>query len=42
MLIVGFEFEKNLPHFTIDGIIYKKLKMSMKDLTQEIKQIDLI
>ena len=42
MLIVGFEFEKNLPHFTIDGIIYKTLKMSMKDLTQEIRQIDLI
>ena len=42
MFIVGFEFEKNLPHFTIDGNIYKTLKMSMKDLTQEIRQIDLI
>ena len=42
MLIVGFEFEKNLPHFTIDGNIYKPLKMSMKDLSQEIRQIDLI
>ena len=42
MLIVGFEYEKNLPHFTIDGSIYKPLKMPMKDLTQEIRQIDLI
>ena len=42
MLIVGFEYEKNLPHFTIDGSIYKPLKMQMKDLTQEIRQIDLI
>ena len=42
MLIVGFEFEKNPPKFTIDGNIYKPLKMSIKDITQEIKQIDLI
>ena len=42
MLIVGFEFVKNFPRFTIDGNIYKALKMSIKDIKQEIKQIELI
>ena len=42
MLIVGFEFGKNFPLFTIDGNIYKALKMSIKDIKQEIKQIELI
>ena len=42
MLIVGFEIGKNFPLFTIDGNIYKALKMSIKDTKQEIKQIELI
>jgi len=42
MLIVGFNFDKNFPNFTIDGQVYKPLKMSIKDITQEIKQINLI
>ena len=42
MLLVGFIFEKNIPPFTIDGNMYKSLKMSIKDITQEIKQIDFI
>ena len=42
MLIVGFKFGKNFPLFTIDGTIYKALQMSIKDIKQEIKQIDII
>ena len=42
MLLVGFEFEKNNSNFVIDGNIYKSLKMSIKDITQEIRQIDFI
>ena len=42
MLLVGFILEKNISNFTIDGNIYKPLKMSMKDITQEIKQIEFI
>ena len=42
MLIVGFESEKNFPKFKIDGNVYKALKMSIKDINQEIRQIDLI
>ena len=42
MSIVGFESEKNFPVFNIDGNIYKSLKMSIKDITQEIQQINFI
>ena len=42
MLIVGFEIGKNFPLFNIDGFIYKALKMSVKDIKQEIKQIEFI
>ena len=42
MLLVGFALEKNIPIFTIDGNIYKSLKMPIKDITQDIKQIDFI
>ena len=42
MLVVGFEFRKNYPLFTIDGNIYKALKMSLKDIKQDIIQIELI
>ena len=42
MLLVGFEFGKNFPLFTIDGHIYKALKMSINDIKQEIKEINLI
>ena len=42
MLLVGFEFEKNNSNFVIDGNIYKSLRMSIKDITQEIRQIDFI
>ena len=42
MLIVGFELVKNFPLMTIDGYLYITLKMSIKDIKQEIIQIDLI
>ncbi len=42
MKIVGFEFGKEYPLFTIDGHIYKTLKMSINDIKQEIVQINLI
>ena len=42
MSIVGFESEKNFPVFNIDGNIYKSLKMPIKDITQEIQQINFI
>ena len=42
LILVGFESEKVFPNFTIDGNIYKALKMSIKDINQEIKQIDFI
>ena len=42
MIIVGFEYEDNLPVITIDGNVYKKLKMSIKDISKEIEEINLI
>ena len=42
MLIVGFQIEKDLPKINIDGNVYKSLKMSMKDVFKEIKEINLI
>ena len=42
MLIVGFELVKKFPIMTIDGYLYITLKMSIKDIKQEIIQIDLI
>ena len=42
MLIVGFELVKKFPLMTIDGYLYITLKMSIKDIKQEIIQIDLI
>ena len=42
MILVGFEFGKEYPLFTIDGHIYKALKMSINDIKQEIVQINLI
>ena len=42
MSIVGFESEKNFPVFNIDGNIYKSLKMPIKDISQEIQQINFI
>ena len=42
MLIVGFELVKNFPSTAIDGYLYITLKMSIKDIKQEIIQIDLI
>ena len=42
LILVGFESEKVFPNFTIDGNIYKALKMPSKDINQEIKQIDFI
>ena len=42
MFLVGFNLEKNRSNFTIDGSIYTALKMSIKDISQEIKQIDFI
>lgn len=42
MIIVGFEYEDNLPVITIDGNVYKRLKMSIKDISKEIEEINLI
>ena len=42
MLIVGFEIEKNFTNINIDGSIYKSLKMPIKNICKEIKEINLI
>ena len=42
MLIVGFEPMENVPKITIDGNVYKTLKMPIKDIYQEIKEIILV
>lgn len=42
MMIVGFNLENNKFKITIDGNEYKTLKMSIKDICQEIKEISLI
>ena len=42
MLIVGFEPMENVPKITIDGNVYKTLKMPTKDIYQEIKEIILV
>ena len=42
MLIVGFKPEENLKKIKIDGKEYKILKMSIKDICQEIKEITII
>ena len=42
MIIVGFEPAENLPIITIEGNIYKILKMSIKDISQDIKEINII
>ena len=41
-MIVGFNLENNKFKITIDGNEYKTLKMSIKDICQEIKEISLI
>ena len=42
MMIVGFKCEENLPCVNIDGNVYKRLKMSIKDISNEIKEISFI
>ena len=42
MMIVGFKSEKNYKKINIDENEYKILKMSIKDMYQEIKEITLI
>ena len=42
LLLIGFALEKKCPDITIDGNIYKSLKISIKDINQEIEQIDFI
>ena len=42
LLLIGFALEKKFPDITIDGNIYKSLKISIKDINQEIEQIDFI
>ena len=42
MLIVGFKSEKILKRITIDENEYKMLKMLIKDMNQEIKEVTLI
>ena len=42
MLVVGFKPEENLKIIKIDGKEYKILKMSIKDICQEIKEITII
>ena len=42
MIIVGFKIDKIYPKITIDGNIYKLLKMPIKDIYQEIREICLI
>ena len=42
MIIVGFKLDEKFSKITIDGIAYKILKMSIKDIDQEIKEIVLI
>ena len=42
LLLIGFVLEKKFPDITIDGNIYKSLKISIKDINQEIEQIDFI
>ena len=42
MMIVGFKPEKSVNKITIDGNEYKILKMPIKDICQEIKEVTLI
>ena len=42
MKIVGFRFEDNSYKISIDGNEYKILKMNIKDICEEIKEITLI
>ena len=42
MIIVGFKFDEKYPKTTIDGIVYKILRMPIKDIDQEIREIVLI
>ena len=42
MLIVGFKPEENLKKIKIDGKEYKILKMYIKDICQEIKEVTII
>ena len=42
LLLIGFSPEKKFPDIMIDGNIYKSLKISIKDINQEIEQIDFI
>ena len=42
MIIVGFKIDEKCQKITIDGIIYKILKMPIKDIYQEIREISLI
>ena len=42
MIIVGFKIDKIHPKITIDGNVYKLLKMPIKDIYQEIREISLI
>ena len=42
MLVVGFKPEENLKIIKIDGKEYKILKMSIKDICQEIKEVTII
>ena len=42
MLIVGFKPMENASKITIDGNVYKTLKMPIKDIYQEIKEIILV
>lgn len=40
MLTVGFEYEEKLKKVEIDGGVYKVLKMNMKDVPDEIEEVD--
>lgn len=40
MLTVGFEYEENHKKVEIDGGVYKVLKMNMKDVPDEIEEVD--
>ena len=42
MLLVGFQPEEKLSTITIDGNVYKSLKMSVKDISKEIQEIKLV
>jgi hypothetical protein len=42
MIVVGFKPEENLKKIKIDGKDYKILKMYIKDICQEIKEVTII